>query len=136
MTSSLQIQIIKKLKVASIQYQHEKFLKKRHFSKEGERFFSNVVPRYQAKLSYFFSIKKNYETIKAKIGKESQPEKTIVVRKFDSEDSIRDVARKASVYFQQGLEMLETSISMPENTSPLVEYYALLQCAWFIIYST
>ncbi len=132
MTSSLQSQFIKKLKVASIQYQHEQFLKTRHFSDEGERFKNTVVPRYQRKLDYFFGIKKNYETIKQRIDRidlKIEPKESITVRKFENEEDIRKVARKASVYFQQGLEMLETSFSMPENTSPLVEYYALLQCA-------
>jgi len=132
MTSPLQSQFIKKLKVASIQYQHEQFLKTRHFSDEGKRFKNTVVPRYQRKLDYFFRIKKNYETIKQRIDRidlKIEPKESITVRKFENEEDIRKVARKASVYFQQGLEMLETSFSMPENTSPLVEYYALLQCA-------
>ncbi len=132
MTSSLQSSIIKKLKIASIQYQHEQFLKIRHFSDEGERFFSHQVPRYQRKFDYFFGINKNHATIKQKIKKlEStiSPKDSITVRKFESEEDIKEIALKASVYFQQALEMLETSFSMTENTAPLVEYYALLQCA-------
>jgi hypothetical protein len=131
MPSSLYIQIIKKLKIASIQYQHEQFLKKRHFTEEGKYFFSNEVPRYQSKLDFFFGINKNYDTITSTIKRmnlDIPPKETITVRKFENEEDIREVARKSSVYFQQGLEMLETSFSMPENTSPLVEYYALLQC--------
>jgi len=132
MTSSLQSQIIKQLKIASIQYQHEQFLKIRHFSDEGERFFNTVVPNYQRKLDYFFGIKKNHNTIKQRIDRfdlKIEPKESITIRKFENEEDIRKIARKASVYFQQGLEMLETSFSMPENTCPLVEYYALLQCA-------
>lgn len=99
---------------------------------EGKYFFSTVVPRYQRKLNFFLGIKKNYDAIKYRIDRinlDISPKGSITVRKFENEEDIREEARRSSVYFQQGLEMLETSFSMPENTSPLVEYYALLQCA-------
>ncbi|MCE7740514.1 MAG: hypothetical protein KAU62_17375 [Candidatus Heimdallarchaeota archaeon] len=46
----------------------------------------------------------------------------------DSNDDFADIATRASIYFQQGYEMFKTSLTMNENSSPLVEYYALLQC--------
>jgi hypothetical protein len=42
--------------------------------------------------------------------------------------SFDDDVNEVVMYFKQGLEMYQTSLSMSEFTSPLLEYYALVQC--------
>lgn len=41
---------------------------------------------------------------------------------------LEEIARRASSYFEQGLQMYITSTKMHINSSPLVEYYSFLQC--------
>lgn len=131
MSHNLLSRVFKMLKTASIQYQHEEFLRKRHFKKEETQFYKVQKQRYEKKIAYYFGIKENCNAVKQEIKrKELDIELTdaIKVREFENKEKISKIAQKASIYFQQGLEMLETSLSMPETTSPLVEYYALLQC--------
>ncbi|OLS33165.1 MAG: hypothetical protein HeimAB125_01170 [Candidatus Heimdallarchaeota archaeon AB_125] len=68
------------------------------------------ISRYNKKIERFFKDKK----------------KTISpIEPFQT--NYRQRAEKASLYFQQALELYRTSLSMPRNTRPLVEYYSLLQ---------
>ncbi|MHA1222774.1 MAG: YaaC family protein [Candidatus Heimdallarchaeaceae archaeon] len=130
MNTSLIGRAINGLKIASIQYQHEEYLKKRFQQKEKNTFYAIDKPRYEAKLRYYFGIRNNSDAIKKQLEKlnlEEKIEDTIKVRVLE-ENNISAVAQTASLYFQQALEMYQTSLNMPENTSPLVEYYALLQC--------
>jgi len=126
--------VINALKIASIQYQHEEYLKKRFEEKKQSIFVRVDKPRYEGKLEFYFSKGSNVRGIKRQLKNLRLNEKinhrdTVKVREFDNEGGIIEVAQKASIYFHQALEMYQTSVNMPETTSPLVEYYALLQCA-------
>lgn len=77
---------------------------------ERKEFIEREISSYNKKIDRFFKCKK----------------KTIFpLEPFQTNYSQR--AEKASLYFQQALELYKTSISMPQNTRPLVEYYSLLQ---------
>ncbi|MFX0087647.1 MAG: hypothetical protein ACFFAU_18500 [Candidatus Hodarchaeota archaeon] len=51
-----------------------------------------------------------------------------LAKPYDNHTNFREIALKASGYFQQGLEMYKTSLIMDINSSPLIEYYSFLQC--------
>ena len=77
---------------------------------ESKKYIEDKISIYNKKIARFFKSKK----------------KTISpLEPFQNDFSPR--AEKASLYFQQALELYRTSISMPQNTKPLVEYYSLLQ---------
>ena len=77
---------------------------------ERKKFIEDDILRYNKKIDRFFKCKK--KTISS-------------LEPFQNDYSQR--AEQASLYFQQALELYRTSISMPPNTKPLVEYYSLLQ---------
>ncbi len=54
--------------------------------------------------------------------------KANLVKTRDFEIDYTEIAIYSSIYFQQIYEMFKTALKMDENSSPLVEYYALLQC--------
>ncbi len=58
--------------------------------------------------------------------KPSNPQE--LAKPHDSDSEFREIALKASSYFQQGLELYKTSLMMDINSSPLIEYYSFLQC--------
>jgi len=121
------------LRIATIQYQHEEYLRKRFEEAEQSRFNILDKPRYEEKINYFFSLEKNVKGVQRQINLLKLKSKlnyidTVKARIFNNEKEITNTARKASIYYQQALEMYQTSINMPETTSPLIEYYALLQC--------
>ncbi len=132
MTSTITNRVINALKIASIQYPHEEFLRKRVEEKEQSTFVRVDKLRYEAKIDYYFSLQSNESSIRRRLEqlnlKEMDIRNTVKVREYDKLECIKEVAQKASIYFHQALEMYQTSIKMPETTSPLVEYYALLQC--------
>ena len=45
------------------------------------------------------------------------------------------MAKTCKIYFKQGAEMLSASKSIPETSSPLVEYYGYLQCVKGVVLS-
>ncbi len=65
------------------------------------------------------------EIRKKRRGKSYKVNITIVIPRTDEE--IKNLAKKASIYFSQGSEMYKTSFDMNINSSPIIEYYALLQ---------
>lgn len=64
-------------------------------------------------------IKKNAQT------KESKVKAKVSLPKTDAE--IKELADEISLYFSQGYEMYKTSIDADVSTSPIIEYYAMLQ---------
>ena len=52
----------------------------------------------------------------------------------DSNTDFKKVGYESTLYFYQAYEMFKSVLKMGENSSPLVEYYALLQCVKGIIH--
>lgn len=46
----------------------------------------------------------------------------------DSNTKFQTVAEEVTPYFQQGCELFKSVLTTGENSNPLIEYYALLQC--------
>ncbi len=111
---------LSKLERLSIRYYLEKQLKKKYQSTDDrtlERFQKNTTD-YENRIAYFAEtiLQNNYK-----------PEDLAIPTTQNSD--FEKIATKAAVYFQQGREMLQTALYIPENSSPLVEYYGFLQCA-------
>lgn len=51
-----------------------------------------------------------------------------LAKPVNPESKFKKIADKASIYFQQGLELYLSSMNMNINSAPLVEYYGFLQC--------
>jgi len=127
------IQILKELKKLSypsiIESKIRQRLKTIEISKEKEKEVIHVHHSY-ARLQYVYPENiKHLEKIRQKQGiKEPQNyQVNISVVLPETEKEIREIASKASIYFLQGYEMYKTSLEMDINSSPIIEYYALLQ---------
>ncbi len=70
-------------------------------------------------------IKKNMKTKNLKVKAEVSLPKT--------ETEIKELAYDISIYFSQGFEMYKTSINTDISSSPIIEYYAMLQIIKAII---
>jgi len=79
--------------------------------------YQEKIAEYERRISYFS------ETV---LNGRLSPHELATPHTFDS--NLSAITEEAAVYFQQGREMLQTSHNMPENSSPLVEYYGFLQC--------
>ena len=69
---------------------------------------------------------KHLDKIRKKQNSESKNINMPVVLPSTTEE-IEELALEASTYFSQGFEMFKSSIEMDENSSPIIEYYSLLQ---------
>lgn len=88
----------------------------------NQRKIREQTTAYQKQITYFA----NFLKYRGILGKDLPPEE--LATPLTPTSDFVDIAEEAATYFQQGLEMLQTSQDMPENTSPLVEYYGFLQC--------
>lgn len=80
---------------------------------------------FQEKINYYYNlIKKN---LPMRGWNPKQP--SDIAKPLNEKSDFEDIAKKASIYFQQGLELYLTSMTMNQNSSPLIEYYSFLQCA-------
>jgi len=75
------------------------------------------IAMYNEKIKKYISI--NYPKLQDEFSQ---------IKPIDHTCDFRDIALNASLFFQQGKQMLFTSLDMPESSSPLVEYYGYLQC--------
>ena len=108
----------------SIPYYLKSSLEEKYHS-QVKRIQQNIEDRiveYKKRITYIANLLKS----RGHIGKDLPPEELAAPLTPNSDLSY--VAEEAAIYFQQGLEMLQTSQNMHENTSPLVEYYGFLQC--------
>ncbi len=127
------IQILKELKKLSypstIESKIRQRLKTIEISKEKEKEVKHVHHSYMRFQYVYPENIKHLEKIRQKQGiKEPQNyQVNISVVLPETEKEIRDIASKASIYFLQGYEMYKTSLEMDINSSPIIEYYALLQ---------
>jgi len=111
---------LRKLDQLSIPYFLQKRLEERYQSPEArirER-FEEIATEYEDRIAYF---------AKTVLKNRCTPQE--VATPTTQESDFSAIAEEAAIYFQQGREMLQTSLDMPENSSPLVEYYGFLQCA-------
>jgi len=92
----------------------------------SKKVFSYFFQAHEKKIDHFFSqdwIKKFLKNQKEVIRNSS------TIKPLKEGIKIDSLAEKSALYFRQGLEFLRTSVEMPDNTAPLVEYYGFLQCA-------
>ena len=87
--------------------------------------FDAINDRLKENIEFFCNIKIVQEVLKRQ--KINLINYDSVAKLIDSKDS-SIVAHEASLYFNQGLEMLKTAQKMSQTSSPLVEYYGYLQC--------
>lgn len=106
-------------------YHLEKILQNKYFPKEPrlQSLLQDQITGYQKKINYYFNLLSISDKKRKKI---ANPEN--IAKPVDKNSNIHEIATKASSYFQQGLEMYLTSMTMNINSSPLVEYYSILQC--------
>ncbi|MHA2334404.1 MAG: hypothetical protein ACXAEU_20425 [Candidatus Hodarchaeales archaeon] len=117
-------QYLSQLERISLPYFLQKRLEEKYESKEKrlQDYIKSKIADYNKKIAFFMNIPLVRQAITRKKGKNWQTADIITPRKPGSD--FKTVARESAVFFQQGLEMLKTSLSMHENTSPLVEYYS------------
>ena len=128
MSNNSMTEVQRSFERATIPYLHSKNLEFLHFEDEGKELLAHRREIYQKKIDYFLSRDYIIRAIKKVKGKKVNPLDTIKVREFGSIEEIPAIANEATIYFTQGFDLLKASQAMPVNSSPLVEYYALLQC--------
>lgn len=94
--------------------------------KRTEKISSHYFQAKEKKINYFFSQDWIKEFLK---NKKKTIRNSSTVKPLKEDINIDFLAEKSALYFRQGLEFLRTSVNMPDNTAPLVEYYGFLQCA-------
>ncbi len=93
----------------------------------------------EAKLSVAFSSEESKEEIMKRVVELKNntnrrvPEVQAKVSFPESGEEIRKLAYEIALYFSQGYEMYKTSMDMDISSSPILEYYALLQIVKGII---
>lgn len=121
-------QYLDMLEKLSIPYFLQRLLHEKYQSQEErvQNLTNEKIDDYNKKIEYFSKIPQVHKAISNKLGKAFSLAELAKPRTPDSD--LTEVAKEAATYFRQGLEMLKTSLSMQENSSPLVEYYSFLQC--------
>ena len=84
----------------------------------------------EEKISIFF----DYDFVrKALASYKSELNPLSIIRPLDSSCDFKKASYQCSLYFKQGKELLSTAIELSEFTSPIIQYYGLLQCIKGII---
>ncbi|MBA7545520.1 hypothetical protein ES705_37889 [subsurface metagenome] len=114
------------LEFVSSEYYLKNNLKSKYipYDEQSKKVVSYFFKVHEKKIEHFFSQDWIKESLKNKI--EATRSTTKPLNKGINIDFL---AEKSALYFRQGLEFLRTSVNMPDNTAPLVEYYGFLQCA-------
>ncbi len=115
--------LLQDLELVSTEYYLRNRLSSKYIpsDKRSEKVTSYFFQAYEKKINYFFS----QDWIK----KFLKNQKEVIIKPLEEGINIDFLAEKSALYFRQGLEFLRTSVNMPDNTAPLVEYYGFLQCA-------
>ena len=106
---------IELLNILSLPYYHQKSI---------EEEFSNNDSRYKQRIEQRFTVILHILSLfSSKIGKDQNE----LGKPHSINTNFQEVAKTCKIYFKQGAEMLSASKSIPETSSPLVEYYGYLQ---------
>lgn len=112
-------QALARLETMTIQFSLERFLEQTGKSLKAEP----RIDHYNGVFSKFQLKKRVQSSLSAKNKNFND-----LISLRDVNADINDLANEIVEYLHQGLEMLRTSLLMPEKTAPLLEYYGFLQC--------